>query len=78
MLGEGISLPDLIQLFKAVRDKGLQLDVKILDEGWEPITQASITAMLQAVVKGNIREGNDIRLRLHAVESIPRHNSPRP
>lgn len=74
MLGEGIALPDVLQLFRVVREKNLQLDVKILDNGWEPVTQASVTAMIKAIIEGKIKAADDIRLRLHAVESIPRHN----
>jgi DNA primase large subunit len=78
MIGEGIGIPELLKLFRAIQDKDLHLDVKILDEGWVPITQDSLKAMIQSVIGGKIQGGADIRLRLHAVETIPRHNSPKP
>lgn len=74
MIGEGIGFPDLIQLFKTVKDKNLQLDIKILDDGWVPVTKDSLKTMIQAITEGKVQNGADIRLRLHAVEHILRNS----
>lgn len=67
--GEGISPVDLFQLLSAIRGKtGLQLDVKILDEPWEPISPATLKAMILTVNTGKIQGTQDIRLRLHEKE----------
>lgn len=67
--GEGISPIDLFQLLSAIRGKtGLQLDVKILDEPWEPISPATLKAMILAVNTGKVQGAQDIRLRLHEKE----------
>jgi pantothenate kinase-related protein Tda10 len=64
MLGDGISMLDLVALFKAVLDKDLTLQVKILDEQWEDISRPVITTMITTIGSGKITQANDIRLRL--------------
>ncbi len=67
--GEGISPLDLFQLLNAIRGKtGLQLDVKILDEPWEPISPTVLKAMILAVNTGKVQGIQDIRLRLYEKE----------
>lgn len=68
--GEGITGIDLFQLLNAIRgSKGLQLDVKILDQPWEPISPSAIKAMILAINSGKIKGEGEIRLRLHEKEN---------
>lgn len=68
--GEGIAVADLFQLLNAIRSNaGLQLDVKILDKPWEPISTLTVKAMILAINTGKIQGGQDIRLRLHSKET---------
>lgn len=70
LFGEGISALDLFQLLSAIRGKtGLQLDVKILDEPWEPISPVALKTMILAVNTGKVQGAQDIRLRLHEKET---------
>ena len=64
LFGEGISLFDLAGLLRAIRDKNLVLQVKIVDRPWEDLSPTIITQMTAAITSGLIRESNDIRLRL--------------
>ncbi len=76
--GEGISPLDLFQLLNAIRGKtDLQLDVKILDEPWEPISPTVLKAMVLAVNTGKVQGARDIRLRLHEKESESRETASR-
>jgi len=64
--GEGILITDLIPLLSSIRNKPvLRLDVKVLDGPWEPISSLVIKNMILAINTNKIREGQDIRLRLH-------------
>lgn len=65
MFGEGILITELLLLLSVIRKKNLQGSIKILDDTWQDITSASIQAAIQAIEQGNIREGQEIRLRLH-------------
>lgn len=64
MFGEGISLIDLTLLLKAIRDKNLILQVKVLDGQWENISKDVVTKMVKTITSGSITQSNDIRLRL--------------
>lgn len=64
MFGEGISLLDLTSLLKAIRDKNLVLQVKILDGPWEDISKDVISKMVKTITSGSVTQSNDIRLRL--------------
>jgi hypothetical protein len=64
MFGEGISLLDLTLLLKAIREKNLTLQVKILDGPWEDISKNVISVMVKTITSGQITTSNDIRLRL--------------
>jgi hypothetical protein len=64
MLGNGLSLVDLMQLLNAIRQKDLILQVKIIDGPWEELSQNVLLAMIQVVTTGKISLGNEIRLRL--------------
>lgn len=67
--GEGISGVDLFQLLSSIRGKtNLQLDVKILDEPWEPISSKTVKGMILAINTGKVQGTQDIRLRLHEKE----------
>jgi hypothetical protein len=65
MFGEGVSLTDLFALLNIIRDKNLQLDVKILDEGWCILSPLVVKDMVGTIKAGKVLGGNDIRLRLH-------------
>jgi hypothetical protein len=69
MFGEGVSIPDLIQLLNAVRKKDLVLQSKILDGPWETLTGVQVKAMLAAVTQGKVEGPQDIRLRLFSKSS---------
>jgi hypothetical protein len=64
MFGEGISLLDLTLLLKAIREKNLTLQVKILDGPWEDISKNVVSVMVKTITSGQITTSNDIRLRL--------------
>jgi hypothetical protein len=65
--GEGIPLTDLYHLLTSIRSKiSLQLDAKILDGPWEPISPLVIKNMILAINTGKIRDGQEIQLRLHS------------
>lgn len=65
MFGEGVALTDLFGLLNAIRDKNLQLNVKILDSEWRPLSPLVVKDMVVAIRGGKVIGGNDIRLRLH-------------
>lgn len=69
MFGEGTSVTDLLSLVTAIRKKDLVLEVKILEGPWEPFTPVTVRAIVQAIEQEKIKDGKDIRLRLHAKES---------
>jgi len=66
MFGEGISLLDLTSLLKAIRDKNLVLQVKVLDGQWEDISKDVVSKMVKMITSGSITQSNDIKLRLFA------------
>jgi hypothetical protein len=68
MFGEGVSLIDLTVLLKAIRDKDLVLQVKIIDGEWENLSGGAITRMIASITMGNITHSKDIRLRLFKKE----------
>lgn len=64
MFGDGISIIDLTMLLKAVREKNLVVQVKILEGSWEDLGAPQVKKMIQAITAGSIASGNDIRVRL--------------
>jgi hypothetical protein len=65
--GEGIPLSDLYQLLTSIRSKlSLQLDTKILNGPWEPISPLAIKNMILAINTGKIQDGQEIQLRLRS------------
>jgi hypothetical protein len=66
MIGNGISLLDLMELWNSIKTKDLVLQVKITDGEWEDISKAVISKMITAVTSGKITQTDDIRLRLFA------------
>lgn len=67
MFGEGIGITDLFALLNSIRDRSdLQLEVKVLDSPWLPISVPVIKDMIVAIKGGKVQGANDIRLRLHA------------
>ncbi|VVB55256.1 Uncharacterised protein [uncultured archaeon] len=64
MFGEGVSMLDLMALLKAIREKNLVLQVKIIDKPWEDLSGKVVKAMIEAVTTGLIKQSSDIRLRL--------------
>lgn len=66
MIGEGISMLDLMQLGKAVKDKKLTLQIKVLDGEWKNLDKQQFGEMLAAIVSGSLSNTSDIRARLYA------------
>ena len=66
MIGNGISLLDLMELWNSIKTKDLVLQVKITDGEWEDISKAVISKMITAVTSCKITQTDDIRLRLFA------------
>ena len=66
MIGEGISVLDLMQLGKAVKDKKLTLQIKVLDGEWKDLDKDQFKVMLDAVMSGQLSNTADIRARLYA------------
>jgi len=66
MFGEGITIYDLMGLLKAIREKNLTLQVKIIDGPWENLSAAILSRMIEAITDGSITQSSDIRLRLFA------------
>lgn len=64
VFGEGISLDELINLLRAIREKRLQLRIKIVDEPWEELSVRAITKMIAAIMVGRIRSPDTIKLEL--------------
>ena len=64
LFGEGITLYDLADLLRVIRNKNLTLQVKIIDHPWENLSVAIITQMIGVITSGAINGSNDIRLRL--------------
>jgi hypothetical protein len=65
MFGEGVSLTDLFALLNIIRDKNLQLDVKILNNEWCALSPSVVKDMVITIKEGKILGDSDIRLRLH-------------
>jgi hypothetical protein len=66
MIVEGISLMDLMQLGKAVKDKKLTLQIKVLDGEWKDLDKNQFKAMLDAIMSGQLSTTADIRARLYS------------
>jgi len=64
MFGEGITIYDLMSLLKAIREKNLTLQVKIIDGEWETLSAPIVNKMIKAITLGSISNDSDIRLRL--------------
>jgi hypothetical protein len=64
MFGEGVSMLDLMALLKAIREKDLILQVKIVEGEWEVLSGPIVTKMIKAITSGTITSSSDIRLRL--------------
>jgi hypothetical protein len=65
MFGEGVALTDLFALLNIIRDKNLQLDVKILGGEWCALSPLVVKHMVETIKGGRVTGGADIRLRLH-------------
>ncbi|HEX6826575.1 MAG TPA: hypothetical protein VF077_09705 [Nitrospiraceae bacterium] len=68
MIGEGISFMDLMQLGKAVKDKELTLQIKVLDGEWKNLDKQQFGEMLAAIVSGKLTNTSDIRARLYSTK----------
>lgn len=66
MIGEGISVLDLMALGKAVKDKDLTLQIKVLDGEWADLDKVVFKNMLEAVLSGKLSSTADIRARLYS------------
>jgi hypothetical protein len=64
MFGDGVSIVDVTLLVKAVRDKGLAVQVKILEGPWEDVSGETIKRVIVAVNSGTISSASDVRMRL--------------
>lgn len=73
MLGEGISITDLMTLLQSIRAKRLTLQVKIIDNDWQNISPLVIKEMIVAVNGGKITKTEDIRLRLFQKDDPEKH-----
>lgn len=67
--GEGISIPDLMQLVQAIKSKELTLQVKVLDGEWKDLNKDQFKNMLQAIVTGKLTNSADIRARLYSTKA---------
>lgn len=68
MIGEGISVLDLMQLGKAVKDKKLTLQIKVLEGEWKTLDKDQFKKMLEAIMAGQLSTTADIRARLYSTE----------
>jgi hypothetical protein len=66
MIGEGISVLDLMQLGKAVKEKKLTLQIKVLEGEWKDLDKDQFKTMLEAVMSGQLSNTADIRARLYS------------
>jgi hypothetical protein len=66
MIVEGISIMDLMQLGKAVKDKKLTLQIKVLDGEWKDLDKDQFKNMLEAIMAGQLTTTADIRARLYS------------
>jgi hypothetical protein len=66
MFGEGVSMLDLMALLKAIREKDLVLQVKIVTGEWEILSGPVVSKMIKAITLDSITQSSDIRLRLFA------------
>lgn len=66
--GEGISIPDLMQLVQAIKSKELTLQVKVLDGEWKTLDKHVFKDMLQAIMMGQLTNSADIRARLYSTK----------
>jgi hypothetical protein len=78
MFGEGISTFELFHLIKAIREKELVVQVKILDGLWEDFSSAKLQEILRVVTTGQVTNSSDIRLRLFAKSATPKPTVPPP
>lgn len=65
MIGNGISILDLTQLAKAVKDKQLTLQIKVLEGEWADLDRDQFRKMVQAITTGEVSSTADIRARLY-------------
>lgn len=70
MIGKGVSILDVTLLVKAIGDKDLIFQVKILDGEWADFDRVQLKKILQAVTSGSITSSADIRARLFAKNSV--------
>lgn len=68
MIGEGISVLDLMELGKAVKAKKLVLQIKVLDGEWKVLDKNQFKTMLEAIMAGQLTTTADIRARLYSAE----------
>jgi hypothetical protein len=66
MIGEGISVLDLMELGKAVKSKDLTLQIKVLDGEWATLDKIQFKLMLNAIMAGKLSSTSDIRARLYS------------
>jgi len=69
MIGKDISVLDLMQLGKAVKDKDLTLQIKVLDGEWKDLDKEVFKNMLQAIMTGQLSSTADIRARLYSTKT---------
>lgn len=69
MIGKDISILDLMQLGKAVKEKELTLQIKVLDGEWKDLDKAQFAAMLKAIMTGELSSTADIRARLYSTKT---------
>lgn len=69
MIGEGISVLDLMQLGKAVKEKNLTLQIKVLDGEWKDLDKDQFKSMLEAILSGKLTSTADIRARLYSTKT---------
>lgn len=67
--GEGISIPDLMQLVQAIKQKELTLQIKVLDGEWATLNKEVFRNMLQAITTGKLTNVADIRARLFSTKT---------
>jgi hypothetical protein len=65
MFGQGVSVTDLFLLLNAIRSNNLKLEVKILEEPWAEFNSEVLKEIIKAINDKKIKNGEEIRLRLH-------------
>jgi hypothetical protein len=69
MIGKDISILDLMQLGKAVKDKELTLQIKVLDGEWKDLDKGQFKSMLEAIMTGKLSSSSNIRARLYSTKT---------